>query len=89
VCVCVCLTADGEQCVGLLPLHRGHALQRAVAAAAHVHAALHLRLAEQRAEQRDGDDVVLLLGGVHLLGAPGGEGGGRITRVLTGWITRG
>lgn len=68
------LTADGEERVGLLAGHRGHALQRVEAAAADVDPALHLRLAEARAEERDGDDVELLLGGVHLLRAPdGGE----------------
>lgn len=68
------LTADGEERVGLLAGHRGHALQRVEAAAADVDPALHLRLAEARAEERDGDDVELLPGGVHLLRAPdGGE----------------
>lgn len=64
------LTADGEERVGLLARHRGHALQRVETSAAHVDPALHLRLAEAGAEERDGDDVELLLGGVHLLRAP-------------------
>lgn len=64
------LTADGEERVGLLARHRGHALQRVEASAAHVDPALHFRLAEAGAEERDGDDVELLLGGVHLLRAP-------------------
>lgn len=68
------LTADGEERVGLLAGHRGHALQCVEAAAADVDPALHLRLAEERAEECDGDDVELLLSGVHLLRAPdGGE----------------
>lgn len=66
------LTADGEERVGLLAGHRGHALQRVEAAAADVDPALHLRLAKEWAEERDGDDVELLLGGVHLLRAPAG-----------------
>lgn len=61
------LTADGEERVGLLARHRGHTLQRVETSAAHVDPALHLRLAEARAKERDGDDVELLLGGVHLL----------------------
>lgn len=78
------LTADREERVGLLALHRGHTLQRVEASAAHVHPALHLRLPEHGAEQRDGDDVVLLLGGIHLLGAPEGRRLDIVDKGLTG-----
>lgn len=64
------LTANGEKCVGLLSLHRGHTFQSSESSPADVHPTLHLRLPKHGAEQCDGDDIVLLLGGIHLLGAP-------------------
>lgn len=78
------LTADGEERVGLLPLHAGHALQGGEAAPADVHPTLHLRLPEHGTEERDGDDVVLLLGGIHLLGAPEGKRLHLVDNELTG-----
>ncbi len=65
-------TADGEECVGLLSLHCGHTFQSAETSPANVHPTLHLRLPKHGADQCHGDDILLLLGGIHLLGAPKG-----------------
>lgn len=67
------LTANGEERVGLLALHRGHALQCTEASSADVDPALHFRFTKHGAEQCDGDYVCLFLASVHLLGAPGGK----------------
>lgn len=75
------LTADGEERVGLLALHRGHTFQGIEASPADVDPTLHLRLAKPGAEQGDGDDVELLPGGIHLLGTPGGR---RLTLLTKG-----
>lgn len=60
-----CRTADGEQCVGLLPLHARHTLQGVVVRVllAHVQSALHLTPAEGRLRHQ-GDLRGLPLGGV-------------------------
>lgn len=67
------LTANGKERVGLLALHRGHALQCTEASSADVDPALHFRFTKHGAEQCDGDYVCLFLASVHLLGAPGGK----------------
>lgn len=67
------LTTDGEEHEGLLSLHRSHTFQRAKPSPADIHPTLHLRLPKHGTEQCDGDDIVLLLGGVHLLWAPEGR----------------
>lgn len=67
------LTADREECVRLLALDCGHAFQSAEPSPADVDPALHLRLPKHGAKQSNGDDVVLFLGGIHLLGTPEGK----------------
>lgn len=67
------LTADREERVGLLARHRGHTFQRVEPSPADVDPTLHLCLAKHGAEQSDGDDIVLFLGGIHLLGTPEGR----------------
>lgn len=81
------LTADREECVGLLSLHRSHTFQSTEPSPAHVHPTLHLRLPKHGAEQCDGDDIALLLGGIHLLGAPEGRRLCIVDKVLTGSLS--
>lgn len=64
------LTTDREECEGLLPVHRCHAFQSIEPSPADVHPTLHLRLPKYGAGQCDGDNIVLLLGAIPLLGAP-------------------
>lgn len=80
------LTADREERVGLLPLDCGHAFQSAEPSSADVDSALHLRLPKQGAEERDGDYVVLFLGGVHLLRTPEGKRSHTVDKRLTGLL---
>lgn len=67
------LTTDREECVGLLSLHCSHTFQSIEPSPADVHPTLHLGLPKRGAEQCDGDDIVLLLGGIHLLRASEGK----------------
>lgn len=71
MCVASQLTTDREQCVGLLSLHRGHTFKSIEPSPADVYPTLNLCLSKRGTEQCDGDDIVLLPGGIHLLGAPG------------------
>lgn len=64
------LTTNGKECVGLLSLHCSHTFQSTEPSPADVHPTLHFRLPKLGAEQCDGDDILLLLGGIYLLGAP-------------------
>ena len=78
------LTTDRKEGVGLLALHRRHTLQSTEPSPADIHPTLHLRLPEPWADQCDGDDVLLLHGGIHLLGAPEGRRLYNVDKRLTG-----
>lgn len=78
------LTADREERERLLALDRGHTFQSAEPSSADVDPALHLGLPKQGAEQSDGDDVLLLLGGIDLLGTPKGQRLHTVDKRLTG-----
>lgn len=78
------LTTDRKECVGLLSLRRSHTFQSTKPSPADVHPTLHLRLPKHGTEQCDGDDVVLLLGGIYLLGTPEGRRLHMVDKTLMG-----
>lgn len=84
MCVISQLTTDREECVGLLSLHCGHTFQSIEPSPADVHPTLYLCLSKHGTEQCHSDDIVLLLGGIHLLGAPEGRRLYIVDKRLTG-----
>lgn len=81
------LTADGKERVRLLSLHRSHTFQSIEPSPADVHPTLHLCLPKHGAEERNGDDIVFLLGSIHLLGAPEGRRLYIVNKRLTGSLS--